>query len=320
MHRLTELGHSFFTPHALEGTGSKFQDGGTFALNPTHVALAESRAIMSAWRGTPYHVPPPDFLLSLGTGFVDPNRLAESPSDAVVADDDPQAVRRAFREGGIGQMCAYLHTTLCGHTKSLEFEAANPELITQGRYCRLDLPFPSRLPRLDDAASITTMRDRAERFFIQSPQLRRVADVMVSSMFYLEPTDARLNDTGHYVVTGHILCRWRRQSPQYDAFRRHVLDSQSCFVVSDLAVVRCSVDGTGNLSQSVSIRLQDLSTPVHIHLRTASGSSNHISGSPFDMEPIWEAWYFRRALGHPGGAPTTRGAEVRPLKRKRLTR
>jgi hypothetical protein len=83
----------------------------------------------------------------------------------MLGDDDLATVQKAFREGGIGQTWGFLHAKLCGHTKSLEFQASNPKLVREGRYLRCDLQLPEPLPRLDDAASIAGMKVLAEQSF-----------------------------------------------------------------------------------------------------------------------------------------------------------
>lgn len=58
-------------------------------------------------------------------------------------------------------------------------------------------------------------------------------------------------------------------------------------------------DGHGNFDQPVTTPLHDLSVPVNVHLQAQSGSLVHISGSPFEMRPIWEDLHYQRAFGGP---------------------
>lgn len=291
-----DAARSYFTSHFLEGSNRKYKDGGTFAQNSSVVALAESRAIMSGRRNVGYRDHRPDYILSLGTGYVD-GHDTEEPAAATEPGDDLATIRRAFREGGIGQMLGFLNSTLCGHTQALEFEAANPDLLSEGRYFRFDLPL-SRLPKLDDAGAIPKMKNRAERFFSHSPHLRALEQVMVSTSFYFEPMHADLNDDcSYYTLSGAVLCRRKKGHEHFDAFCRSILDLQASVVVADTELLPCQVDAHGNLSRPIQIQVESLNGTVSIQLRTASGSTRHISGSPFDVKSVWETLYYRRMAG-----------------------
>lgn len=278
-----------------EGWRDPVQDGGTFELGPARVALAESWALASARRGSPYAAHPLDYLASAGTGSTLVSG-ADETVDASPVDDRRGAVRRALRESGIGQMYEFLNSTLCGDTMWRKLLVANPDLVHDGRCFRFNHQFSPVVPKLDSVDAIPAMQSAAERAFQLSPQLPRFGRLVVSNLFYLELIDASVDRAGSYTFVGHVRCRWKAPHPFYDRFRDHVLRSGAVVVVQGIRAGGCILDDQGNLDRPVCVKITDLLAPLNVQLRTEE-SLEHISGSPFHMAPCWRDVYWQRAFG-----------------------
>ena len=288
----------YFAPHLLEGTETKYQDGGTFELNPTSIALAESRAIMSARRNAPYGDHRPDYILNSGTGFTDMDGEVSTSPTAVLEEAWRGEVRQAWDESGFGQICGYVNSTMPGDTKGRAFQTDNPAL--QDRSYRFDPKLPSPAPKLDNVAEIPQMQALAECSFASDLEIDDFEELAVSNMFYIDiDDDVAFDDVGQYVLTGHVRSRWTKPQRDYEHFRRQVVGSRPKIVVQGLMATSLGFDEYDNFDQPVTIRVDDLSVPVDIQLQTESGSLRHISGSPFCMSGTWDDRYFGGAFGRP---------------------
>jgi hypothetical protein len=258
------------------------------------VALAESWAIASGREARAYRTHTPDYVLSLGTGSTHLEAEGGAVEIAPVG-DRWEDVRRALREGGLGQTYSILNSTLSGDLGWRKFLVANPSLVE--RSFRFDVNFPRPLPRLDSVKAIPGMRTLAERTFRQSPQLPRFARLVVSKMFYLELVDVTFEHTGMCKIQGRVRCGWKSSQRGYGEFRDHVLGRNAGVVAQGAWAGPCVLDQYGNLGCAVVLRVKGPSEPVDIQLRVDGPSIEHISGSPFVLAPVCETVYYQRAFG-----------------------
>ena len=203
----------------MDGTDAVLIDGGFFRNNPGSEALHESWAISSARHDVAYTAFRPDYVSSFGTGRdggVDPSETL----DPCLASDRWRDYRRAWSEGSIGQICGFLEKQLEGHTTWQEFQTANPDLVRLGVCFRFDVDVGSRLPRLDSARSLLALQEAARMTFENSPELDDFAEMVVRKMMYLHPVDAFIDETGTYVLTGEVRCRWTVGQRGFDMFRQ----------------------------------------------------------------------------------------------------
>ncbi|KAK7903805.1 hypothetical protein LTR67_001825 [Exophiala xenobiotica] len=223
-------------------------------------------------------------------------RRIERPTSAPVAIGkiSPSSVSRGR---GLGQTYGFLQSQLCGHSLWRKFLVANPALVNRALCFRFDVDLGPCVSRLDDVAAVPGMTAAAERAFVQAPELRRFARLVVSKMFYLELTGACAHATGSYTFVGHVRSRWKALERHYDQFRDYIFASRGAVVVQGVQVGPCVLDLQGNLGRSVSVKVRDLTMPVSVQLQTEDGGLEHISGSPFQPKPYWETLYYQRVFG-----------------------
>ncbi|KAK5195090.1 hypothetical protein LTR47_009071 [Exophiala xenobiotica] len=217
-------------PHEAVKLGGKVQDGGTFAPHPADVALAESWAITPARHGVPYVAHTPDYLLSLGTGSTTLDTEDRAANVRPGRNRQDQSVERVSR-AGLGQTYGFLQSQLCGHSLWRKFLVANPALVNRALCFRFDVDLGPRVSRLDDVAAVPGMTAAADRAFVQAPELRRFARLVVSKICYLELTGACAHPTGSYTFVGHVRSRWKALERHYDQFRDYIFASRGAVVV-----------------------------------------------------------------------------------------
>ncbi len=293
---VTDLVTRYFPPHRLEGLDQVVVDGGYFAINPSGVALTESWAISSARQGRCYTDRPPDYLVSCGAGSVEVDTAAEI-HDVRADSGRYSTIRQAFRESGIWQTYGFLTSTLCGNTAWRKLLVLQPDLATAGRGFRFDVPLAAPLPKLDSVGSIPHLRASAEHAFRASPEVSRLAPLILSRMFYLELTDLETCGGGAYALAGHVRSKIFVGDGPYIQFRHRILQRRTRVRMGGMEMGAIVEDQTGNLSCkfSTTIRLPGRSLDIDLH--TDDGLLGSISGSPFDVDSWHATIYFQRALG-----------------------
>ncbi|KAL6359138.1 hypothetical protein LRP88_07355 [Fusarium phalaenopsidis] len=213
--RATSAAPGFFTPHTIDGVGT-FQDGGLWQNNPLAVALSEARAI---WQSMTW----PDVCLSIGTGSqrnpktqspgLDMSRQA-STSPAADCSREEQAAQPGWR-WKVSLVAVFLRVIYalmdtptmdgdkCHHYVSRGAPASDS---TNARIVRLNADLGVAAPRLDDLSCMDDLRQEAIRQYQHNPQLQQTADLLISSLFYLEIIDRPARHGDHVTFQGRILC------------------------------------------------------------------------------------------------------------------
>lgn len=208
--RATSAAPGFFTPHTIDGVGT-FQDGGLWQNNPLAVALSEARAI---WKSLTW----PDISLSIGTGYqnnlkVDrPNttRQMDRSRETQPSQDDIHGLR--WKSGLVALFFRLLYSLM--DSPAMDGDKCHHQLFRQGpigdevksRLLRLDVDLCSQPPRLDDVTCIDDLRQEAAKQYQNNTQVQRAADLLISSLFYMEITDRPLRHDHHVSFQGRITC------------------------------------------------------------------------------------------------------------------
>lgn len=209
-----------FTPHSIAGVG-RFQDGGLWQNNPLALALSEAREMWPLANR-------PDVALSIGTGSHKNTESATVVSRASVGDSQSQTTRGdrddlvhanqhivlylvlkiCFVASIIRLLVSLMDSPIMDSDKCQRFMTRHglTEHQARERTFRLDVEFPIQCPRLDDLASTQYIREEAIDQFSHNPDIQRVADMLISSLFYLELMERPSRHDTHVSFRGRILC------------------------------------------------------------------------------------------------------------------
>ncbi|KAF8462152.1 acyl transferase/acyl hydrolase/lysophospholipase [Kalaharituber pfeilii] len=177
----------FFKPFHHKATGHVFTDGGLNFINPVAVADRERELLWPSF----LH-PDPDILLSLGTGFV--------PGIPEEQEKTPQAFTVPGSQGAV----SYLNSlkVIINHQTNHQFNShrlwddymermginSNMSNTKTNKYRRLDVPFPSEVPRLHHVNQMDAMEAHVDSYYYpaaNSSILNQIAAQLVASLFYL---------------------------------------------------------------------------------------------------------------------------------------
>lgn len=295
-----------FTPHNIAGLGT-FQDGGLWQNNPLALALSEAREMWpSANR--------PDVALSIGTGFYKSTKSSTPAAEACLEETHSQSSRDNMNDlvNTSDHIIVYLLWKVCFIASFLRFLLSlmdSPDMDSdkcqryisrhglaehqaRERTFRLDIAFPMECPRLDDLASMRDIRREAVNQFSHNPDIQRVADLLISGLFFLELTERPCRHNTYVSFRGHILCDVN-PGAELQRLLLVLLEHGSMFEVCGRTFPLSEVDAQEATKMEfdlfVSGTVTEFVTPSPISLiqgRPSEKVSHPISRSPMSLEEL----------------------------------
>ncbi|KAL8387973.1 hypothetical protein RB595_009539 [Gaeumannomyces hyphopodioides] len=272
-----------------------FRDGALFANNPARIALTEHNRL---WQnGSSGGSRDPDVLVSLGTG------------STLASDGEGQAS---------GMPMVRVYRMLKQHfDHSLDTEAswrkdfAVLEVRKPDRYVRLNPIFEAGTPKLDDVEALQNgTLEAVARDYLRTQEVtekvRRIADRLISTSFYFEPTPSRVSGSrDHLNMQGFIRCRFIETSETFKAFgrlcgalktpefqlyyggRRHVhwpLNERACGEMAENGVLNFMIEFT--------LPIGEAKFDLALHAEGMLLPKSSLSGSPMEVSKLcglnWE--------------------------------
>ncbi|KAH7208457.1 acyl transferase/acyl hydrolase/lysophospholipase, partial [Fusarium redolens] len=319
--RATSAAPVMFTPHSIPGVGT-FQDGGLWQNNPLAVALSEARDL---WPSANI----PDVALSIGTGFHKGVESSTAGDAARLEDLDP---RRTLSDGNelantsdhviinfLWKICFFasilrLLLSLMD-SPAMDSDKCQRYITRHGltehqareRTFRVNVDFPVECPRMDDLNSMQDVRQEAIKQFSRNSDIQKIAELLISSLFFLELTERPCRHETYISFQGRILCD---VSPgrQLQRLLSVLLDHRSVFEVCGrlfpLAEMSNDEAITMDFELHVNGTVTEFTTPFTVSLIQSQPSgkvSCPISRSPLDLKGVmtvqgWDCPFIERSV------------------------
>lgn len=274
--------YSYFTPHHIDGVGT-FQDGGLTFNNPVSIALEEAAALFP-------DAPEPSLVTSIGTGSTRgkchrntrkwiwwPRKWTES-----LASSYPirilQACRKVWDSGN--------------HQWE---ERVNYQKASDRRdFFRFDVDFQSRPPALDNVDSMDESARITREAALESSSMKQLGQCFRAEMFIfeLDPSLPPHFVGGVFECVGHILCKLRAGTVEFEAFM-YQLHHDSALFRCQGRKIRTAFRGQdgrdidGNFRLKVAFYLPSRQHQLKISLEEGTPPSIcSISGSPFTLDSL----------------------------------
>ncbi|TVY13661.1 Calcium-independent phospholipase A2-gamma [Lachnellula arida] len=203
-----------------------YQDGGLGGHNnPINLALWEQDTIWSRQKKQP------DIILSLGTGF-------KKRSDIEGEDKKKPSF---FRARCIPRLFRSFLNFFVGESRWQELQNSLPHSVRH-RYHRMNIEFNGDEPELDDLHVMASLRQQAKIQALSNDNVRKCADNLVASFFYLELDRLPAFERSLFSCTGRICCRIGPTNKALQALAYRLKEAQARFYLSFDRSVVC-VDG-----------------------------------------------------------------------------
>jgi hypothetical protein len=274
---LNEIRDLLITRHRYFPSFRGFQDGGLGGHNnPINLALWEQDLIWSRERKHP------DIVLSLGTGYKrDLESDHEKPEKASFLRD--RCVPRLFR--------SFLNFFV-GESRWQELQnSLSPQ--AKERYHRMNIEFYGNEPDLDDVQAIPSLQQQAQFHALSGDDIRKCADNLLASLFYLELTKYPKFDRTSWVCTGKIRCRLGPSHKGLLALADRLKDTQANFYVAFQQAIPCvnartyeEIESGQPFSVSVTFRVHTLQDLIDIKLEKLTQRPRSISNCPYCTETL----------------------------------
>jgi hypothetical protein len=225
----------------------------------------------------------PDFVISLGTG--EPHH-ADKP-DRVSDNTRQKSILRKLGEAFWEKL----------QDKQVR-EAIQTRCIPEW-YHRFDTALNGFGPRLDDTASMSTLKEQAEGDGSISELIDNAAYSLVASLFYFKLDRDPDRHEGRFVGSGRILCSVSDNDPAFLELMKQLSADSAQFLLDGCPV--CSIDDPscwdkdGNFRKSIEINTTD---SFAILLKRQTGTWN-ISASPFSVDRLIKQQRFKSFFGNP---------------------
>ncbi|KAJ3454384.1 hypothetical protein MRS44_018278 [Fusarium solani] len=146
--------------------------------------------------------------------------------------------------------------------------------------------FPGKEPLLDEVSKMDHVQRTARDAASGTSDLYQLCRHLRAELFLFALDEQSLPyfANGGYHCTGHITCRLRAQTPEYEAFINQLCEREASFQVGAqiLRVTRESIEE--DLSYRVHFVVPSLSSLISITLTEETGERFDVSGSPFTLE------------------------------------
>ncbi|CZR65314.1 related to calcium-independent phospholipase A2 [Phialocephala subalpina] len=288
----TPVWEIFFTTKSILGLG-KFQDGGLNHNNPIELGLREVKAVTSAKKAT--------LKVSLGTGL---SKKQSRLQDSATWWSDMWFLRlfRAFWSSMDSQEASDAIRTK--ERDNLRSELKTGEKKRRGEYFRFNLRFDGKGPSLDDTSKISDMKIMARESMLQSGEVIRLAQSLVSKLFVFELREVGRKENDQYQCVGHILCRCRAGSPALDALIARLVRSTAYFYLQGRSLTgtmsdRMCFSEDGNFTKEVHFNISSKTDLISLQLHENGGEPYDISASPFSIEWLISAQGLDRVFSAP---------------------
>ena len=263
----------------LENLGT-FQDGGLRYNNPLNIAIRKSRHIWPD-KGEP------DFVLSIGTGTVEP-----IPASTAIGPRSP------VRDGFLRRLYATFMRDLDGERA---WKEVNNTLsaTSRARYHRLNLVLKGEEPQIDDVSVMSPLKEQAKSFIGFSAEAELVRDSLYASMFYFEPDDVPWFTGDVFVCVGHMFCRLDLDRRGREALYDRLASTSSFFLVGGRPVpcVQTVPRCLPPFKRRIQFTVKALAEELYISIRGITTRPRTISGLPVSVEDLLR----RQALSAPFG-------------------
>ncbi|EHK19887.1 uncharacterized protein TRIVIDRAFT_123114, partial [Trichoderma virens Gv29-8] len=265
-----ERNGNYFTPHHIDGIGT-FQDGGLTFNNPAPIALKEAAALFPA-------TPEPSIVASFGTGTTRTNHRGPL---AWWKELYPARLARAVRK----------HWDSDNAWKQL---MSHQKAGGRGEFFRFDVEFKSQLPALDNVSSINEVAGIAREAALGSAAMKQLGSCHRAELFFfeLDVTRPPCFVNGVYECVGHIQCRLRAGTVEFDTFMDQLRHGSASFKCQGRtqsgSFQRAGRIGTyGNFRQEIAFFISSQQQRLEISLVEGNPPSIcHISGSPFTLNSL----------------------------------
>lgn len=173
----------------------------------------------------------------------------------------------------------------------------------KGRYFRFDVDLGARGPALDNLTEMDRIGKMARETIWNSSALEKLVYRLRAELFIFELDDARpfQRVNGTYECVGHIQCRLRAKTPEFEALMSQLDQGSAVFrfrrwVLQGSFQDRSSVRHDGNFFKRVRFQIRSREEPFSIALEEGPGTTCQISGSPFTLQRLLsqqslEAWF-----------------------------
>jgi hypothetical protein len=226
----------------------------------------------------------PDFVISLGTGephHADmPNRVSDNTRQKSILRKLGEAFWEKLQDKQIR-------------------EAIQTRCIPEW-YHRIDTALNGFGPRLDDTASMPTLKEQADRDGSISELIDNAAYSLVASLFYFKLDRDPDRHEGRFVGSGRILCSVSVNDPAFLELMEQLSAESAQFLLDGCPV--CSIDDPscwdkdGNFRKSIEINTTD---SFAILLKRGQTETWNISASPFSVNTLIKQQRFKSFFGRP---------------------
>ncbi|KAF4467879.1 hypothetical protein FALBO_5249 [Fusarium albosuccineum] len=256
----------YFPPEKMNSHG-KFQDGGITHNNPACIAIREAIALS-------HDETEPSIVVSLGTGSG--TNTGGEPSGMFYHWFPLRLWRALWKPTESKNVWKHLRSHY-NQTSSINFY-------------RFDLDFAEDEPLLDEVDKMDGIWETAHQNIRGSPDLRTLCRRFRAEFFLFE-LDERYPphfSRGAYQCTGHISCRLRAKTPEYEGFMQQLCSKGACIQLGGQVLEFTPEDVQKNIRFSVHFSVPCLDSPFSVKL-VEEGQGLDISGSPFTAK-----WLIRR--------------------------
>lgn len=156
---------------------------------------------------------------------------------------------------------------------------------------RFDINFKGEEPLLDEVGMVEPVYQIAHDTVNGSTNLRRLGCHIRSELFIFELDEAHppYYFKGAYQCTGHIVCRLRGHTLEYQEFIGQLCEEAASFRVGALSWKLKHEHINTDIRLRIHFAVTTLSSSISITLSKGTEKEFHISGSPFTLE-----WLIRR--------------------------
>ncbi|KAH6868994.1 acyl transferase/acyl hydrolase/lysophospholipase [Thelonectria olida] len=276
-HGRVRLWEIYFKSRRIGDLGA-FQDGGLAFNNPASIALREVAALYP-------NAPEPSMIVSLGTGSSSSDDDEASGNHSWWGDKFPFRLSRALWRQANSQVA---WKQLLGHRI----------LGSRTQYFRFDVDFGGKEPHLDAVDQMDAVGQAAHKAIKGSPTLHCLARCLRAELFFFELDASHPPQfaNGCFTCVGHVMCRLRAGTAQYQEFMRQLRETSAALRVGNQKYGFTTEDIGENFSQRVRFVVPNVKDSFEITLVGSDDDCRHISGSPFTLEWLvqsqgLDAWF-----------------------------
>jgi len=211
-----------------------------------------------------------------------------------------------------------------GESRWQEVQNSLPPQV-RDRYHRFNIEFYGAEPELDNLEAIPNLRRQATAQALSFDEIKKCAENMLVSLFYLELDEYPQFDKIVFVCSGKIRCRLGPSHRGLRALASRLRETQARFYLDFQQTLPCideasyeAIENGHPFSRPVVLRVKSLESAIDIKMDGITSRARSISNCPYQVKTLIKDERLDCVFGHRSGKKRRRAPIEQPSKRVRL--